>query len=97
MPFNIIDHFNPVVLAFWIMDDAYFNNNTLFFCTDSYTKADCLLLVDALAKWGIKSSLNVRYKNKGNYRIRVSVTSMPLLRDLVLPYLHPTLLYKLVK
>lgn len=42
---------------------------------------------------GINTTL--RNKVKGTYRIRVAKPSMPLLRTLVTPHMHPYFMYKL--
>ena len=44
---------------------------------------------------GIKTTLKIRNKDKDTYRIRFSKTSMPLVRDLVSPYMHKDFMYKL--
>lgn len=87
------------------MEDGYFDGNgrtkTILLCTECFTKDECLLLVDALAKLGIKSTLkvpeNVPFSDRSldTYRVRVSKTSMPLLRELVAPHMHPIFMYKL--
>lgn len=81
------------------MEDGYFDSHgrtqTLLLCTECFTKSECLLLMDVLSKLGIKSTLKVRNRAKDTYRIRISKTSMPLLRQLVTPHMHPSFMYKL--
>lgn len=91
------------------MEDGYFDNygraKTVLLCTECFTKAECELLQQVLLSMGIKSSLKIRPSiskdsQKGvtankNYRIRISKTSMPLLRSLVTPYMHQSMMYKL--
>lgn len=79
------------------MDDGYWENDgkTIFFCTECYTKTECLFLIKLLAGLGIKATLKVRNKGNNTYRIRVSRYSLALLRELVLPHMHPVYLYKL--
>lgn len=82
-----------------MVEDGYFDGNgrtqTILLCTECFTKDECLLLVDALAKLGIKSTLKVRNRSLNTYRVRISKTSMPLLQQLVTPHMHPTFMYKL--
>jgi len=81
------------------MEDGYFDghgrSNSVLLCTECFTKAECLLLISVLANMGILATLKVRNSAKGTYRIRVSSRSMPLLRELVTPYMHPDMMYKL--
>lgn len=71
--------------------------HVLMLCTESFSKAECLLLVEALAVLGIKSNLRRRNAAKDTYRIRISSTSMPLVKQLIMPYMEltPEYLYKL--
>ena len=78
------------------MEDGYFATHgraqTVLLCTECFTKPECLLLIDAP---NIKATLKVRDVGKGKYRVRISKTSMPLVRQLVMPYMHPSFMYKL--
>lgn len=99
VPLCIGDMFTVVSLAHWIMQDGYFDNNgrtqTILLCTECYTKDECILLQGVLRNMGIKSTLKRRNKDKDTYRIRISKLSMPLVRQLVRPYMHPDFIYKL--
>jgi hypothetical protein len=95
VPYNIRDMFSPLSLAIWLIDDRYFSENTIYFCTESFTKKEVILLQTLLTSYSIKTGLSLRNKMKDNYRIRVSSLSIPLLRELVRPYMHPDFLYKL--
>jgi hypothetical protein len=99
IPLCIGEMFGPLALAHWIMEYGYFDNygltQTIHLCTECFTKTECLLLMDAISKLGIKSTLKVRNCTKGTYRIRISKTSMPLVRQLVIPHMHPSFMYKL--
>ena len=81
------------------MEDGYFDNHgrtkTVLLCTECFTKAECMLLQSVLQSLGINSTLKVRNSTTGTYRIRISKLSMPLLRELVTPYTHPSMMYKL--
>lgn len=81
------------------MEDGYFDtygrSQTVLLCTECFTKEECLLLIKVLSEFNITATLKVRNKDKGTYRVRISKTSMPLLRQLVTPYMHPHFMYKL--
>lgn len=75
--------------------DKYGRAQTIILCTESFTKAECIILQDVLKNIGIKSTLKIRNKSKDTYRIRISKTSMPLVREIVRPHMHPDFMYKL--
>ena len=99
VPENIKYMFSPISLAYWIMDDGYFDSygraQTIILCTESFTKSECVLLQSILSDLNIKSTLKIRSKENDRYRIRISKTSMNLLQKLVTPYMHKDFLYKL--
>lgn len=98
VPLCIGEMFGPITLAYWIMDDGYFEGTwckVTLLCTDCYTKDECLLLQQVLLQWGIITTLNIRNKNTGSYRIRVAKSTMPQLIKLVRPHILPKMLYKL--
>ena len=73
--------------------DSYGRCKTILLCTESFTKKECIVLQSLLLELGIKTTLKIRDKNKDTYRIRFSKTSMPLVRDLVTPYMHKDFLW----
>ena len=99
VPLNIFDMFSEVSLAYWIMDDGYFDyhgrTQTVLLCTESFTKEECIILQSVLDKLDIKSSLKIRDKINNRYRIRISKTSIDRVIFLVKPYMHTDFLYKL--
>ena len=75
------------------MDDGTFKSPGLIIATNCFTKQEVELLVKALKnKFNITSSL---HKNSANYQIYIKAESMPLLKNLVLPYVVPSMHYKL--
>jgi hypothetical protein len=48
IPSNISEMFSEISLAYWIMDDGYFDSHgrtqTILLCTESFTKTECILL-----------------------------------------------------
>ena len=83
------------------MDDGYFDGNgrtnTILLCTESFSKTECILLQSLLLNLGLKTTLKIRNKENDRYRIRFSKKSIPLVKELVIPYMHKDFLYKLGK
>lgn len=96
IPSNIGDFLTPLALAIWIMDDGGKVNQGLKLSTNSYTYSECLLLVKVLFdNFNLKSSV----QSAGvpdQYQIYIWKESMPLLREIVLPYVHSSMKYKLI-
>lgn len=95
--FYLEQQLTAVALAFWIMGDGYWENdsNTVYLCTESFTNGEVLCLMRLLhAKFGLVTTTKLR---KGNYRIRFSSAgkNLDLLRSLVVPHMHSSMLYKL--
>jgi hypothetical protein len=99
VPLNISEMFSEISLAYWIMDDGYFDHHgrtqTVLLCTESFTKEECIILQSVLEKLEVKSTLKVRDKNNNKYRIRISKTSINKVFSLVKPYMQKEFLYKL--
>ena len=92
IPKNISDLLTPLALAIWIMDDGTWKPGVRI-ATNCFTKEEVELLSLALdSKFKLKSSL---HKNNKNYQLYIKQESLPLLRKLVLPYMVPSMLYKL--
>jgi hypothetical protein len=102
LPLNISIYFNALSLALWIMDDGYWDKsqNTIILCTDNFNYNEVLLLIEVLEKnLNIKSTIKNRIKSNKElcWRIRISGKSenLKILRELVLPYFIPSMMYKL--
>lgn len=102
VPLSIWKTLTPIGLAHWIMGDGSWatDDQTLFLCTDCFTKEEVDLLVAVLERnFGLISGTNRRInKNKKVcWRIRLSgkKENIDLLRSLVKPYLIPMMFYKL--
>ena len=64
----------------------------LYICTDSFTFTDVKLLTSYLTEtYNIRCSI---HKVQGNFRIYILVKSVQTVKDLVLPYMHQSMLYK---
>jgi len=96
IPENLSLFLTPLSLAIWIMDDGGKVGSGLKFATNSYSYSDCLFLVKILHdKFFIKASVQSAGV-KDQYLIYIWKESMPLLRELVTPYLHPSMKYKIL-
>ena len=86
-------HITPFVLAVWIMDDGAKDKNQLRLNSQCFGRKDNNILRHILrAKLGIETTLN---RDKDRYRIRVNSKSMKRLKKIVLPFLLPSMLYKI--
>ena len=93
IPDNIYDLLTPVAIAHWIQGDGTKHGNGLVLCTDSYTIGEIVTLINVLI---IRYNLDCSVFNKGgNYRIYIRSGSIPLLRTIVSPYFHASMLYKI--
>lgn len=83
----------PIALAHLIMGDGTFNGITLLLCTDSYShKRSCYINVLV-----IKNDVHctIRYYNNIYPRIYVKKKSLLKVYNIVLPFMHSTMFYKL--
>ena len=95
VPGDIMDLMDPIVLAYLIMSDGNFDQGRkrVRIYTNCFTKQEVELLKKALEnKFNIKSCLQ---KNNVNYQLYIKAESLFLLKKLVLPYVVPSLRYKL--
>lgn len=95
IPSDLYNYFTSVSLAFMIMGDGYWSQNTIYICTESFTLKDIHILLYILRH---KLGLVVSTTKRGNgYRLRFSSRekNIKLLRSLVINHFHPTMLYKL--
>lgn len=75
------------------MDDGSRHSNGLRLATHSFTEQDVILLINTLEKkFGLKCT---KQTNNDHFIIYVSAASMNLLKQLVTPYMCPSMLYKL--
>lgn len=81
-------------MAHLIMGDGYAIPSGLIICTDSYTVSDIVRLINVLIiKYRLECTL--RYHTPTQPRLYIREGSMPILRDLVRPYLVKSMLYKI--
>jgi hypothetical protein len=82
------------------MDDGAKLGKGLKLCTNSFSFADCNFLVKLLYdKFNLKASVQsagVISKNQEQYHIYIWKESMPILREIVSPYVHSSMKYKII-
>lgn len=94
IPANIGELLTPLSLAYWVMDDGTKQSSGFTLCTDSFSLSEVKLLISTLKeKFDLNCNL-VNYNNK-SYRIYIKAESMGKFRDLVQPYIHSSMEYKL--
>jgi len=90
VPANIFDLLTPVSLAYWHMDDGGWNKGGINLNTNSFTKAEVTLLAEVLrTKFGLKCSVQSRN------RLYIWSSSTAQFCDLIRPYVHPSMVYKI--
>ena len=84
----------PLALAHLIMQDgARGSAKGLYICTDAFSHDDVKRVTQYLTdRYNIKCSI---HKTGGKHRIYVLVKSVETIKSIVLPYMHPSMLYKL--
>lgn len=84
----------PLALAHWLMQDGSRGTSKgLYICTDSFTYADVERLTHYLMdRYNLKCSI---HKAGGNHRIYILAKSVETVKNLVLPFMHKSMLYKL--
>ena len=83
-----------MAVAHWIMQDGSRGSSKgLYVCTDSFTFEDVKRLADFLRmKYKLSCSI---HKVNGRFRIYILVKSIPVIKELIIPYMHSSMLYKL--
>jgi len=93
VPHCIYELLTPVALAHWIMGDGTWERYGLVLCTDSFTVPEVVHLMNVLRlRYSLECTLR---KHQGNSRIYIRACSIPRLRSIVLPYVCPSMLYRL--
>lgn len=96
VPSNIGCFLTPLALAIWIMDDGGKVSNGLKLATNLFTYSECLFLVKVLFEnFNLKASVQSAGA-PNQYQIYIWKESMPILREIVLPYVHSSMKYKLI-
>jgi hypothetical protein len=94
VPENIYDLITPVSLAYWICGDGAKIKHGLRLCTDSFSFYEVISLMNVLKiKFNLDCTMIIR--DQKHPRIYIKKHSMPHLRQLVSPYMHPSFFYKI--
>lgn len=68
----------------------------LALCTDSFTVEEVVRLMNVLiVRYQLDCTLYFHEPNQISPRIYILPKSIPILRSIVLPYIHPSILYKI--
>lgn len=95
VPYNIYELLSPVALAHMIMGDGSVQTSGLILCTDSYSLPDVVRLMNVLIiRYELVCTLHKKRENQ--YRIYISSKSMSRLKEIVDPYMHESMCYKLI-
>ena len=95
VPQNIELFLTPLALSIWIMDDGSISSKGLKLSTNSFTYDDCLFLVTILFKnFNLKASVHSAGV-PNQYVIYIWKESMLLLKEITLPYIIPSMKYKI--
>lgn len=93
VPANIMELLTPAGLAYWIMGDGSKQNNGITLSVYGFTLAEVNLLVNALTqKFGLTCTIHNHEKGP---RIYIDAASTLIVRELVRPYMVPSMMYKL--
>lgn len=96
VPENIIDLMDSIVLAYLIQGDGNFDKgrNRVRIYTNSYSKVEVQQLATS-----IKTKLNiytaVLLDRKDQYILTIGANNLELLRNIVKPHFHPSMLYRI--
>jgi len=94
VPKDIYNLLDPVVLTHWICGDGVAKTGGLGLCTDSYSIEEVVKLVNVLII-RYRFICKIREIRKNQYRIFISEKSLGSLRNIVLPYIDKSMLYKI--
>lgn len=99
IPLELLEiYLTPLALAIWIKDDGTINNNSIRLCTHSFSKEDVLKLgVFLKLKYNINTSLHRQSPLKEQYMLYIKQDSFELLKKIVQPHKHHSMLIKLHK
>lgn len=93
-PKDLAKWITPLSIAVWFMDDgSYDKKYKCIFCTQSFDEKSQLELVRVLQSFGIEVILDKDKMSRISLRIRNK--SLNVFFELVKPYIHPSMYYKL--
>lgn len=88
-------YLSPLSLAIWIKDDGARSGQSLKLCTNNFTYVECLELKQILeSKYLLKISIH-KTGVIGQYNQYIHKASKNKLNQLISPYIHPSMKYKI--
>ena len=89
-------NFNAVSLAHLIMGDGNYlkERNIIRIYTNSYIQSDVISLSNIM-KENLSINSKVIHDRNNQYIIVIEKDNIDLIRKIILPYIHPSMLYKL--
>lgn len=91
----IENYMTPLCLAIWISDDGCWVKPGVRIAANCFTYSEVELLVKILKnKFNLDCTIQL-LKPSQNYSIYIKGSSIPNLRQIVLPHMHPSMKYKL--
>lgn len=95
LPKNIDNYLSPLALAIWIMNDGGKSSKGLKLATNNFTLSEVKYLINILnKKYNIKANIH-KTGTIDQYNIYILSDSMPILVNLIKPYIIPSMKYKL--
>jgi hypothetical protein len=92
---DLVKYITPLALAIWISDDGGWAKPGVRLAVNSFKLKEVEFLVEVLqSKFGLNCTIQT-LKPSGNHNIYIKASSVPKLRELVLPHLHTSMYYKL--
>ena len=95
IPINITDYLSPLALAIWIQDDGGKLSSGLKLATNCFSYDEVTFLAQILRdKYKLKISV-IKAGALNQYNLYISKSSMKNVVEIIKPYLHPSMYYKL--
>ena len=92
---NLGSFLTPLALAIWISDDGCWVQSGVRISCNSFTLKEVELLIEIINQnFGLKSNIQ-KISTPNQYSIYIQNKSIPLLKKIVSPYIHSSMLYKL--
>ena len=96
IPANLGELLTARGIAYWAMDDGSKSGSGFILNTQSFTKDENLFLIKILKEnFDLDCVLHLHSTLTNQYRIYIKANSMHRFRELVSPYFHTSMLYKL--
>ena len=92
---EIEKYLTPLALAIWLSDDGGWANPGVRIATNSFKLEEVKILVSILENKFSLSCTIQHLKDIDKYSIYIKGSSVPTLKNIILPYLHPSMYHKL--